>query len=70
MLGSGTCGSGCLIELRGRNGADGHPWLVPGDTVSLTVQGIGTLTNTVVPGVDPVALPPARPGRLRARAAT
>jgi catechol 2,3-dioxygenase-like lactoylglutathione lyase family enzyme len=69
VLGSGTCGSGCLIELRGRDGADGHPWLVPGDTVSLTVQGIGTLTNTVVPGVDPVALPPARPGRLRARAA-
>ncbi|MFZ1993693.1 MAG: fumarylacetoacetate hydrolase family protein [Solirubrobacteraceae bacterium] len=69
VLGSGTCGSGCLIELRGRNGADGHPWLAPGDTVSLTVQGIGTLTNTVVSGIDPVALPPARPGRLRARAA-
>jgi 2-keto-4-pentenoate hydratase/2-oxohepta-3-ene-1,7-dioic acid hydratase in catechol pathway len=69
VLGSGTCGSGCLIELRGRNGADGHPWLAPGDTVSLTVQGIGTLTNTVGPGIDPVALPPARPGRLRSRAA-
>jgi 2-keto-4-pentenoate hydratase/2-oxohepta-3-ene-1,7-dioic acid hydratase in catechol pathway len=67
VLGSGTCGSGCLLELRGRTGADGHPWLVPGDTASLTVQGIGTLTNTVVPGVHPVALPPARPGRLRAR---
>ena len=38
--------------------------LRPGDTVSLTVEGIGTLTNTVVPGVDPVPLPA---GRRRSR---
>jgi hypothetical protein len=40
-----------------------------GDTVSLTVDGIGTLTNKVVEGVDPITLPAARPGRLRHRAA-
>jgi 2-keto-4-pentenoate hydratase/2-oxohepta-3-ene-1,7-dioic acid hydratase in catechol pathway len=68
VIGSGTCGSGCLIELRGRHGADAYPWLAPGDTVSLTVQGIGTLTNTVAAGVDAVPLPAARPGRLRSRA--
>jgi 2-keto-4-pentenoate hydratase/2-oxohepta-3-ene-1,7-dioic acid hydratase in catechol pathway len=68
VLGSGTCGSGCLLELWGRHGRDGLPPLGPGDTVSLSVEGIGTLTNTVVAGVDPVPLPEARPGRLRARA--
>jgi 2-keto-4-pentenoate hydratase/2-oxohepta-3-ene-1,7-dioic acid hydratase in catechol pathway len=68
VIGSGTCGSGALIELRGRNGADDYPWLSPGDKIELTVGGIGTLTNTVVAGTDPIGLPPARPGRLRHRA--
>jgi len=68
VLGSGTCGSGCLLELRGRHGPDAYPPLAPGDTVTLSVQGIGTLTNTIVPGIDPVPLPEARPGRMRSRA--
>ena len=68
VLGSGTCGSGCLLELRGRHGRDAYPPLEAGDTVTLSVEGIGTLTNTVASGVDPVLLPEARPGRLRARA--
>ena len=57
VLGSGTCGSGCLLELWGRRGRDCHPPLGPGDVVSLHVEGIGTLTNTVVAGVEPHALP-------------
>jgi 2-keto-4-pentenoate hydratase/2-oxohepta-3-ene-1,7-dioic acid hydratase in catechol pathway len=61
VLGSGTCGNGCLFELWGRRGTDGLPPLAPGDVVSLTVQGIGTLTNTVIAGVEPHILPPARP---------
>ncbi len=69
VIGSGTCGSGCLIEVRGRYGEDDHPWLVPGDEITLNVEGIGALRNRVVAGVDPVPLPPARPGRLRQRAA-
>ena len=68
VLGSGTCGAGCLLELRGRHGPEAYPPLKPGDVVSLTVQGIGELTNRVVDGVDSIALPEARPGRLRARA--
>jgi 2-keto-4-pentenoate hydratase/2-oxohepta-3-ene-1,7-dioic acid hydratase in catechol pathway len=68
VLGSGTCGSGCLLELRGRHGRDAYPALQAGDTVTLSVQGIGRLTNTVVPGVEAVPLPEASPGRLRARA--
>jgi 2-keto-4-pentenoate hydratase/2-oxohepta-3-ene-1,7-dioic acid hydratase in catechol pathway len=68
ILGSGTCGSGCLLELRGRHGRDAYPALAPGDTVALSVQGIGVLTNTIVSGVAPITLPEARPGRLRDRA--
>jgi 2-keto-4-pentenoate hydratase/2-oxohepta-3-ene-1,7-dioic acid hydratase in catechol pathway len=63
VLGSGTCGNGCLLELWGRRGRDAHAPLGPGDVVSLHVEGIGTLTNTVVAGVVPHALPPARSGR-------
>jgi 2-keto-4-pentenoate hydratase/2-oxohepta-3-ene-1,7-dioic acid hydratase in catechol pathway len=63
VLGSGTCGNGCLLELWGRRGRDGPPPLGPGDVVSLHVEGIGTLTNTVVAGGEPHPLPRARPGR-------
>jgi 2-keto-4-pentenoate hydratase/2-oxohepta-3-ene-1,7-dioic acid hydratase in catechol pathway len=66
VLGSGTCGNGCLFELWGR-GQERAP-LAPGDVVTLSVEGIGTLTNEVVAGFEPVPLPPARPGRLRHRA--
>ncbi|POX42843.1 hydroxylase [Streptomyces sp. Ru73] len=61
VLGSGTCGNGgCLAELWGRRGEQTPPPLKPGDTVSLTVEGLGTLTNTVVPGTAPVPLPTGR----------
>ncbi|BCL31051.1 fumarylacetoacetate hydrolase family protein [Streptomyces aurantiacus] len=65
VLGSGTCGNGgCLAELWGRRGEQSPPPLQPGDTVTLTVEGIGSVTNTVVPGPDPVPLPT---GRRRSR---
>ncbi|MER7673214.1 fumarylacetoacetate hydrolase family protein [Kitasatospora sp. NPDC096128] len=62
VLGSGTCGNGgCLAELWGVNGRQTPPPLRPGDRVTLTVEGIGTVSNTVVPGPAPVPVPPARP---------
>ncbi|MFJ3445749.1 fumarylacetoacetate hydrolase family protein [Streptomyces sp. NPDC086081] len=65
VLGSGTCGNGgCLAELWGRRGEQTPPPLKPGDTVTLTVEGLGTLVNTVVPGIEPVSLPA---GRRRSR---
>ncbi|MEW2119921.1 fumarylacetoacetate hydrolase family protein [Streptomyces sp. NPDC005474] len=61
VLGSGTCGNGgCLAELWGRHGILEPPPLIPGDSVTMTVEGIGTISNTVVEGVAPVPLPPAR----------
>jgi 2-keto-4-pentenoate hydratase/2-oxohepta-3-ene-1,7-dioic acid hydratase in catechol pathway len=65
VLGSGTCGNGgCLGELWGRRGELTPPPLQPGDVVEMTVEGIGTLRNRVVPGLD---LPPVRPARARPR---
>jgi 2-keto-4-pentenoate hydratase/2-oxohepta-3-ene-1,7-dioic acid hydratase in catechol pathway len=69
VRGSGTCGNGCLLELWGRRGRDFHPPLGPGDVVSLHVEGIGGLTNTVVAGAEPHVLPAARSGRREPRSA-
>jgi fumarylacetoacetate (FAA) hydrolase len=44
VFGSGTVGSGCLLEL----GTDVHRWLEPGDEVTLTVERLGALTNPIV----------------------
>jgi 2-keto-4-pentenoate hydratase/2-oxohepta-3-ene-1,7-dioic acid hydratase in catechol pathway len=60
LIGSGTCGRGCLAEIRGREGSGQAPPLRPGDVVTLTVEGIGTVSNTVAPAAEPVPLPAAR----------
>jgi fumarylacetoacetate (FAA) hydrolase len=41
VLGSGTVGTGCILEL-----GDGR-WLQPGDVVELEIDGIGVLRNTI-----------------------
>src|SRR5207302_6403287 len=43
VLGSGTVGTGCILEL-----GDGR-WLQRGDVVELEVEGIGTLRNPIGP---------------------
>jgi 2-keto-4-pentenoate hydratase/2-oxohepta-3-ene-1,7-dioic acid hydratase in catechol pathway len=68
VLGSGTCGNGgCLAELWGRRGGLDPAPLKPGDVVEMTVEGIGTIRNTVVAAND---LPPVTPARSRPRART
>jgi 2-keto-4-pentenoate hydratase/2-oxohepta-3-ene-1,7-dioic acid hydratase in catechol pathway len=65
VLGSGTCGNGgCLAELWGTQGEAAPPPLQPGDVVEMTVEGIGTIRNRVVEGIE---LPPVRPARKRPR---
>jgi 2-keto-4-pentenoate hydratase/2-oxohepta-3-ene-1,7-dioic acid hydratase in catechol pathway len=50
VLGSGTCGTGCILELSLVHGAEKYPYLQPGDEVELEVSGLGVLANPVVAG--------------------
>jgi fumarylacetoacetate (FAA) hydrolase len=43
VIGSGTVGTGCLLELTKGEG----PWLLLGDVVELEIERIGKLRNTV-----------------------
>ncbi|BDU72035.1 fumarylacetoacetate hydrolase family protein [Mesoterricola silvestris] len=56
VVGSGTVGTGCLLELNGSKVTD-DLWLKDGDFVVMEVQGLGRLENTVTraEGID---LPP------------
>jgi 2-keto-4-pentenoate hydratase/2-oxohepta-3-ene-1,7-dioic acid hydratase in catechol pathway len=50
VIGSGTCGTGCILELSLVHGEEAYPWLKPGDEVMLEVEGLGRLANRVVEG--------------------
>jgi fumarylacetoacetate (FAA) hydrolase len=65
VLGSGTCGTGCILELSLVHGADKYPYLQPGDEVELEVAGLGVLANRVVAG-DASGFQPD-PDRMRPR---
>ena len=52
VIGSGTCGTGCILELSMVHGIDRYPWLQPGDVVELSVERLGTLRNRVVAGSE------------------
>jgi fumarylacetoacetate (FAA) hydrolase len=47
VLGSGTVGTGCLLELNGSKVTD-NLWIREGDEVVLEVQGLGRLANRIV----------------------
>jgi 2-keto-4-pentenoate hydratase/2-oxohepta-3-ene-1,7-dioic acid hydratase in catechol pathway len=44
LIGSGTCGTGCILEL-GPEAAGG--WLQPGDVLELEIERLGTLTTPI-----------------------
>lgn len=44
VIGSGTVGTGCILEL----GSERYGWLQPGDTVELEVERLGVLRNKVM----------------------
>lgn len=52
VIGSGTVGTGCLLELNGTgklNDADyQEQWLQDGDTVEMEIEGLGKLNNIIV----------------------
>jgi fumarylacetoacetate (FAA) hydrolase len=47
VIGSGTCGTGCFLELNGSKVTQ-NQWLKPGDVVALEIDGLGRLENRVV----------------------
>jgi fumarylacetoacetate (FAA) hydrolase len=52
VIGSGTVGTGCFLELNG-TGLLNDPnykvqWLQPGDVVEMEIDGLGKLSNTIV----------------------
>lgn len=52
VIGSGTVGTGCFLELNGTGKLNDpnytEQWLQPGDVVEMEIDGLGTLTNTIV----------------------
>jgi 2-keto-4-pentenoate hydratase/2-oxohepta-3-ene-1,7-dioic acid hydratase in catechol pathway len=46
IIGSGTVGTGCLLEL----GQEIHRWLEPGDLVELEIENLGVLRNKIISG--------------------
>jgi len=50
VIGSGTCGTGCILELSLVHGEQAYPWLAPGDHVALEVEHLGRVVNRVVEG--------------------
>lgn len=47
VIGSGTCGTGCFLELNGSK-ITKDQWLHPGDVVALEIDRLGRLENTIV----------------------
>jgi 2-keto-4-pentenoate hydratase/2-oxohepta-3-ene-1,7-dioic acid hydratase in catechol pathway len=57
VIGSGTCGTGCILELSGTHGCDAYPWLSTGDVVELSVTALGTLRNVVTISAAGMSIP-------------
>lgn len=47
IIGSGTCGTGCFLELNGSKITD-NQWLQTNDNISLEIEELGTLTNKII----------------------
>lgn len=64
VIGSGTVGTGCYLELNGtwaieakERGETFNPvWLAAGDTIELSIDGLGTLSNQMLKSADSSSL--------------
>lgn len=56
VIGSGTVGTGCILELSRVHGEEKFPWLRPGDQVRLEVEHVGVIESAVVAGSPVVPL--------------
>jgi len=52
VIGSGTVGTGCLLELNGSKVTD-NLWLKAGDEVVMEIAGLGRLVNRIVEAPGP-----------------
>ncbi len=52
VIGSGTVGTGCFLELNGTGKLNDpnykEQWLQEGDVVEMEIEGLGKLSNTIV----------------------
>jgi fumarylacetoacetate (FAA) hydrolase len=52
VIGSGTVGTGCFLELNGTGKLNDpnytEQWLQPGDQVEMEIEGLGRLNNTII----------------------
>ncbi|MDX6741675.1 fumarylacetoacetate hydrolase family protein [Actinocorallia sp. A-T 12471] len=56
VLGSGTVGTGCVLELGLTHGERAYPWLRPGDEVRVEIDGLGAIEARIVEGTAPIPL--------------
>jgi len=61
VIGSGTVGTGCFLELNGTGKLNDpnyvEQWLQPGDVVDMEIGQLGKLSNTIVAEeMDPMAI--------------
>jgi fumarylacetoacetate (FAA) hydrolase len=56
VIGSGTVGTGCFLELNGTGKLNDpnytEQWLQEGDVVEMEIDGLGRLSNTMVKDED------------------
>jgi len=56
VIGTGTVGTGSILELSAVHGGDRYPWLAVGDEVTLAVDVLGEIRSTILPGAVPKPL--------------
>lgn len=56
VIGGGTVGRGCILELGGTFGRDTYPWLEEGDEVTVEIERLGKMTNRLKRGKQPFPL--------------